>query len=34
LREPVAVGAVGDQHVRVVQEPIDGRDRFGFGMEA
>ena len=25
LREPVAVLPVGDEHVRVVQQPLDGR---------
>ena len=33
LREPVAVLAVGDQHVRVVKEPFDGRRREALGHQ-
>ena len=33
LGEPVAVLAVGDQDVRVVQEPVDGRGREGLGHQ-
>jgi hypothetical protein len=33
LREPVAFLAVGDDHVRVMQEPVDGRGRHGLGHE-
>ena len=33
LREPVAVLPVGDQDVRVVQEPLDGRGREALGHQ-
>ena len=33
LREPVAVLPVGDDHVGVMQEPLDGRGREGLGHQ-
>ena len=33
LGEPVALLPVGDDHVGVVQEPVDGRGGHGFGHE-
>jgi hypothetical protein len=33
LGDPVAVGAVGDEHVGVVEQPVDGRGGDGLGHQ-